>query len=190
MSNAFCGQCGQPLGVPASAESAPVQTVPSQALGAPELTDQGFQLTRKGDWDGAVKKYEEALRVNPSYALAHSNLGFALNRLAKHDEAIEVLTEGLAMTADPVLTHRMLDARGFAKSKIRDYEGAIVDFSEALKFVATNPRVYYHRAESQTLVNKFNDAYNDVLLALRLDPAFRPAVRLRQRLETEGYVRR
>ncbi len=191
MSNSFCGQCGHSLKVSIGLDvpSKTPPATPKKPASAEELTDEGFGLTRDGDWEGAVLKYKEAIKLDPSYARAYSNLGFALNRLGNHEDAIEVLTKGEAVTGDNVLLHRILDARGFAKSIMKDYEGAMEDFSEALKHVGTNPRVYCHRAESEALTNRFDEAYNDIIIALRLDPDFAPAIRLKQKLEAQGYVR-
>jgi hypothetical protein len=181
----FCQQCGQDLRSPLPAQPTKTERPPDAA----GLTEAGFQLTREGEWEKAIDSYKRALAIDPAYALVYSNLGFAFNHLGMYEEAIAVLTEGMAVTADPVLLHRMLDSRGFAKSKIKDYEGAITDFSEALRRVGTNPRVYYHRAESEALMNRFDEAYNDTLVALRFDPNFAPALRLKQTLEGQGYVR-
>jgi Flp pilus assembly protein TadD len=40
----------------------------------------GAALANKGDWDGAITEYREALRLNPQNGLAHNNLGEALER--------------------------------------------------------------------------------------------------------------
>ena len=80
----FCDQCGHSLGLPVekSLES-------DQVVSAPALTDEGFALTRDDNWEAAVEKYRRAIQVEPEYGRAYGNLGFALNKLGRHDEAIE-----------------------------------------------------------------------------------------------------
>jgi tetratricopeptide (TPR) repeat protein len=147
------------------------------------LTDQGFRYSQADNWVEAILKYEEAIRVEPNYGRAYANLGFAHNRLGDYTKAVEVLTEGIARTADPVLLHRMYDSRGFARSNLKDYQGAIQDFNEALAFNENNPRVFYHMAESYAQMGALDEAHKAILRALYLDPGHPPAIRLRQRLE-------
>lgn len=190
-SNSFCGQCGSPLNV------SPVTTTPvgagpairTRPPTAEELTDDGYSLTLKDSWVEAVEKYQQAIDLEPGYVRAHANSGYALNKLGKYEEAIKVLTEGIGRTSDTAVLHRLYDARGFAKSNLKDYEGAIADFTKAIECNPRNPRVFYHRAESKALAGLFVEAYSDVLQALRLSPDYRSAVRLREKLETQGYVR-
>lgn len=118
-----------------------------------------------------------------------SNLGYALNRLGYYQEAIDILTKGLEVCDDDVICHRLLDARGFAYSNLKDYDGAIHDFTEALKLNDSNPRVWQHRAESKALAQNYDSAYSDILMALKLDPDYPAALRLKSKLEKQGLVR-
>lgn len=53
------------------------------------LYDQADKLKDAGKLDEAVAKYEEALAIDPNYALAHSALAVVLQKLGRHDEAIQ-----------------------------------------------------------------------------------------------------
>ena len=181
---------------PAAAPEVPTGSAQtSNILTADELTNEGFTLTRSDNWIGAIKKYEEAIQVDSSYLRAYSNLGYALNRLGNYDRALEVASTGIERAdvtdeAQTILLGRLYDVRGFAKSRLKDYGGAINDFSISLDFVPTNPRVLYHRAESKALSGEYDGAYSDVLRSLSLEPDFTPSLRLRKKLEDQGYVKR
>ncbi|HYL38708.1 MAG TPA: tetratricopeptide repeat protein [Bryobacteraceae bacterium] len=155
---------------------------------AHELTDEGFALARDDDWDTAIERYTQAIQVDSTYARAYGNLGFALNKVAKHEDAIRICSLGLACAQAAVDRHRLHDYRRFAKSRLKDFAGAIEDFSAAIKINANNPRVYQHRAESYALAGSYKLAYDDAGEAIRLDPDFKPAFRLRERLESQGLV--
>jgi tetratricopeptide (TPR) repeat protein len=53
------------------------------------LYDEADKLKDAGKLDEAVVKLNEALTADPKYALAHSALAVVLQKLGRHDEAIE-----------------------------------------------------------------------------------------------------
>lgn len=53
------------------------------------LYDEADKLKDAGKLDEAVAKLNEALGADSSYALAHSALAVVLQRLGRHEEAIE-----------------------------------------------------------------------------------------------------
>jgi len=180
MSNSYCGQCGTPLHLQVAAVPLPGKTLES----AEELTDEGFIEARRGNWEEAIRLYRRALAQDPAYARAHSNLGFSLNKLGKYDEAINVLTQGLVRAKDTTVLARLHDTRGFSRSSLKDYVGAIEDFTMSLQYNRYNPKVLYHRAESKALAGLIDSAIHDVISSLQIAPDLAPAMRLRQKLES------
>lgn len=159
---------------------------------APQLTDEGFELTRIYNWGGAIQRYEAAIDKEPEYARAYANLGFALNKLGRYEKAITTLTKGIKLTTDAVVSHRMLDPLGFAKSNLKQFEGAIEDYTNAIGLNAENPRVLVHRAEARAQLgtpDQEAQAYNDVTEALSLDPHYPHALRLKSLLEGRRFTR-
>ena len=53
------------------------------------LYDQADKLKDEGKIEDSAAKLKEALAADPSYALAHSALAVVLQKLGKHEEAIE-----------------------------------------------------------------------------------------------------
>lgn len=182
-SASFCDQCGQSLSLPAVRSSAV-----GPAVSAQDLTDEGFALAREESWDAAIDRYRRAIQVDRTYARAYGNLAFALNKVGKHEDAIYACTQGLNFAHSFTDRHRLHDYRGFAKSRLKDFSGAVDDFSAAINYNPNNPKVFQHRAESRALVASYKEAYDDAGQALKLDPEFTPALRLRQRLESQGLV--
>lgn len=54
-----------------------------------KLYDEADRLKAEGKLDEAVAKLEAALALDDSYALAHSALAVVLQRLGRHEEAIQ-----------------------------------------------------------------------------------------------------
>ena len=104
------------------------------------------------------------------------------------ENAIHACTDGLTFAHSITDLHRLHDYRGFAKSRLKDFSGAVDDFSAAIIHNGNNPKVFQHRAESHALAGAYKSAYDDAGQAVKLDPEFTPALRLRQRLESQGLV--
>ena len=49
----------------------------------------GLALGKKGDVDGEIAEYREALRINPNNGAAHNNLGVALEHQGDRPGALE-----------------------------------------------------------------------------------------------------
>jgi serine/threonine protein kinase len=186
-SNSFCGQCGGSLKEPVPPPSNQ-GSIPLVERTAKELTDDGFRKTQVGDWDGATELYVTAIARDPKYARAYANIGYSLNRAGRYREAIEYITKGIECATEAPEDHRLYDSRGFAKSNLKDYAGAIADFTKAIEYNRENPRVYYHRAESRVAAEQFEGAYGDLIHALRLDPSHPGALRLMEKLRNQGLV--
>lgn len=53
-----------------------------------------------GDYESAVSDCKKAIRLNPSYAYAYNNLGVALEKLGRLDEAIVNFRKALSLKAN------------------------------------------------------------------------------------------
>lgn len=154
-----------------------------------DLNKEGERLQMEGNWYGAIRKYKEAIRLNPLSPSAHSLLGFALFGLGENEEAIYILNRGIALTSERWLLARMYDARGLAKSNSGDIDGARGDFKGALKHSSNSPRILTHAGILEERAGQFEVAYTYALRALRYNATYPPALRLRERLEKNGHVK-
>ncbi len=57
--------------------------------------DRGMALGDKGDLNGAITEFREAIRLKPDYAEAHYNLGVAFAHKGDLDGAIAELREAI-----------------------------------------------------------------------------------------------
>ncbi len=84
----------------------PVAAAPEPAAAAKPSTApkgafaEGEALFKGGDVDGALAKYQEAARANPSDAKAQKMIGKCYNRLGQHDRAVPYLKKYLELAPD------------------------------------------------------------------------------------------
>jgi Flp pilus assembly protein TadD len=57
-------------------------------------------LVRKGQIKGAIRAFQEAIRLKPGFAEAHYNLGVALAREGQIEEAIRAFQEAIRLKPD------------------------------------------------------------------------------------------
>jgi len=77
-----------------SVSAAPLETVVKSPI-AKEQVNQGVALYEKGDYAGALSKFEKATESDPALAAAWSDKGCALGRLGKRDAALEAFNKAL-----------------------------------------------------------------------------------------------
>ncbi|HWE40039.1 MAG TPA: tetratricopeptide repeat protein [Isosphaeraceae bacterium] len=81
------------------------------------------------DFEDALKDCDEVVRLDPGYAVIYSVRGVILNRMGRYDEALASFGESIRLEPNAI-THAN---RGFLRVQMKDYKGAIDDFTEAIR---------------------------------------------------------
>jgi Flp pilus assembly protein TadD len=126
----------------------------------------------KGQSEGALQQYQEAVRLRPGDAQAHSKLGSALNKQGRTDEAAAQFQEAIRLEPGYAEAHNNLGVtlagKGQADDAIRQYQEAIrLDPSYA---EAHNNLGFALYAKGQT-----DDAIRHCEEAIRLKPNYAEA---------------
>jgi tetratricopeptide (TPR) repeat protein len=125
-------------------------------LNAEAFNNRGTARRDKGDLNGALADFTEALRLKPDYAEAFNNRGTARRDKGDFDGALADFTEALRLKPDYA---EAFNNRGTARRDKGDFDGALADFTEALRLKpdyaeALNnsksmPRIKSHPAEQK-----------------------------------------
>jgi tetratricopeptide (TPR) repeat protein len=73
-----------------------------------EIYDEGDRLKDEGKLEEAVAKFQEILDQDESYALAHCALAVVLQKLGRHDDAINHAKRVCELEPDDPISHAQL----------------------------------------------------------------------------------
>jgi tetratricopeptide (TPR) repeat protein len=156
------------VGLVAVAIFATVGDASAQKFPERGVTRQGTKLYDKGDFTGAEAKYRRALELNPNLREATFNLGNALWRQEKPEEAVKAYE---SIAADSLAPAPMLVAANYnignAALAGKEIDAAIEAYKRSLRIDPTDMEAKYNLAYAQALKqqeenkDKNNDKNND-----------------------------
>jgi tetratricopeptide (TPR) repeat protein len=145
---------------------------PERVVTAPKADDffiQGVDKQRKGDNQGAIIAYNEAIRLNPNLAEAYNNRGIVRDELGDKPGAID--DYNLAIQFNPNLAEAY-NNRGIVRDELGDKQGAIDDFNQAIKINPNDALAYYNRGLVRKDLGDKQGAIDDFNLAIKFNPNY------------------
>jgi tetratricopeptide (TPR) repeat protein len=131
-----------------------------------KYNERGLELFSKGQFDGAMKEYQEAIRSDPKLAAAHNNLGSAYFASGRFEEAATAFR--LACELDPDYGQAFFN---LALSQIK-----LGHEKEANETLNAALRAYNSTGEAQLKAGHFKEAEEAFLGMLQIDPEYAPAL--------------
>ena len=132
-------------------------------------SNRGSAWIKLRDFDHAITDYNEAIRLDPKYAVAYSGRGNAWNNKLESDRAIADYSEAIRLDPNRAAPY---NGRGNAWNKKRDFDHAIIDFNEAIRLDPKYVFAYSGRAYAWFSKRDFDHAITDYNEAIRLDPKY------------------
>lgn len=187
---------------PAPQPPAQPQLPPPESDDARERLRRGEDFVRRGEYDFAVSEFTAALRADPSLTDAYARRGDALRLRGECEPALADLTRAVELApGDPrarvsrgltlALSGRHAEAiedftaalefepsavaynqRGSSRAAVGDLEGALADFTEAMRLDPESPWAAYNRGDTYLAKREYLAAVADLSTALRLNPQF------------------
>ena len=143
--------------------------------------NRGINHLKLADYRRAIKDFNQAIILNHKFAPAYAGRGRAYLKLGDShlrsggldDYKIAIKDFNQAIILNPRITPApvYLD-RGVARSKLGDYQGAIVDYTEAISHGFTYANVYYNRGNCHGKLSNYHEAIADLNQAIKLDPNY------------------
>ncbi len=137
------------------------------------LSDRAYVRLLQDDWTGALEDYSAALKIRPDIAVL-CNRAYALLQLGRNAEALVDCDKALGLDPDD-LTARM----NLAQARLNLGQSAIAakEFSRAIEKHPAASYAYEGRGAAYLQLERYKEAEEDLVLALKLLPAGDPRER-------------
>jgi len=117
------------------------------------------------DYEGAIRNFNEAIRLDPKYAIAYGNRGVAYSKLGEYQKAIEDYNQAIELYPNYAKAYFN---RAFTYSKLENYQQAIVDYTMAIQFNPLDANAYVLRGVIYSTLGNREKACEDQKKACEL----------------------
>jgi tetratricopeptide (TPR) repeat protein len=127
--------------------------------------DRALHYLFRGMYQDALADCNKAVEADPAYAMGHYHRACAYDGLGDSDRAIASASEALRIE---FRFHEALALRGRLYARKKEYQAALIDFSQAIQFAPSTADYYRWRAEVLQALGEANLAAQDLQLAAQL----------------------
>jgi len=172
---------------------------------AQKYYDMGCQFMVQGKYGKAIVAYKKAVKINDLFAEAYKGLADAykgkgdldaykkfLQRAADVHAQFDRLEETKALFIEILKydseTPNPFNSLGVTLRKQGDYPGAIHAYRQALELTPSDENIYFNMAKALYFMGKLEQASEDVIMSLKMNPEFREANKLYQRIHGKPWT--
>jgi eukaryotic-like serine/threonine-protein kinase len=131
-----------------------------KAYEAIQLNEQGIQLIGASKYKEAVDAFDKAIQIQPRYADALTNRGFALGKMQRYLEKFSSCDK--ATQIDPKSAEAW-NCKGLARFELKQYDLSIGEYESAINADPTFFRAWFNKGQALLELKK----YQESLLASR-----------------------
>jgi Flp pilus assembly protein TadD len=151
----------------------------------------GTALNRQGDFEGAIRQFQEILRLKPDDVAAHDNLGNAFSKEGRIDDAIRQFQEALRLKPGDIAAHYNL---GTVLYQQGDLDGALSQFQETIRLKPEDAPARFNLGSILAQKGRIDEAEVQFEEGIRLQPNlaighYYLGLALNQRSRTDEAIR-
>ena len=132
------------------------------------LIREGVSLHDEGDFDGAIRKYEEVLAENPSNALALYEMGYAYSAKKDYKKALVAAYRGAQYKSEHLRDFYLLIGNNL--DLLGDTAESIEVYRHGLKLFPNEPLLRFNLAIAYKNAGKLDEARRSAKAALLANP--------------------
>ncbi len=149
-----------------------MQVNPGDIDHAKAFYEQGLVNYQQTKYQDAIKKFSEAIQVNPNFAQAYNQRGNAYYRLSNYQKSQADSSEAIRLNPQDVNAYY---DRGFSLYTLGNYNGAIADYNQAIQLNPSSANFYYARGLARSKIKERQGAIEDLNKALKINPQYAEA---------------
>lgn len=131
-----------------------VAMLPACAQGDRQLVRQGNQLYRQGNYPQAELCYRKAIAAQPANGTAHYNLGCALQKQKKDQQALAQYKQAAKTISGPKRQSQAYYNMGTVLQGQKEYDKAMEAYKNALRMNPQNERARYNYVQCKRLLKQ------------------------------------
>ena len=135
---------------------------PVPPLTAESYRNRGNQYYQQGKYEEAIPAYDHSIKLAPNEGLTYLLRANALAAAGRHDEAVRDYDEAEERISQlQHLQDTVYFNRGNSKAELGDYEGALQDYTDAIRINSSHSASYYNRGNAYADLYRFEEAVLD-----------------------------
>lgn len=132
------------------------------------LINEGVVLHDRGDYDGAIAKYQEVLKENPDNIHALYEMGFSLMMKKDYKKSLETAYKGAQYKSD--LLSRFYVSIGNNLDYLGESKKSVEVYKKGIELAPTESLLYFNLAVTYLNMNKPDDAKANLKKAAQFNP--------------------
>jgi tetratricopeptide (TPR) repeat protein len=141
-----------------------------QQVAAEKLVQQGIQLHDKGDYDGAITKYDAALLLDEANLFALAEKALTLLTAKKFDESVKVCKIAIRNHPGEAMLNTIYLTYGNALDEQKQTDKALDIYDEGIKKFPTFYQLYFNKAITLERVMKHDESLTCLHKSVSLKP--------------------
>jgi len=134
----------------------------SSRLKPSEYNSERIALAYKGlgQTEKAIAAFRDSIRINPQYEDAYEHLAETLNEATRHDQALEVIREGLKIRKENFI---LINQLGITYYSLKQYPSAIAAFREAIRLYKDYRDAHFYLGRTFVAMGRKREAMQEYM---------------------------
>ena len=142
----------------------------SQTPSSEDLLKEGLELHDKGDYAGAIKKYDEILSHDDRFYMAYNEKSFSLYMAGKYDECIDLAKKALKKFPDSAQNRNIYVNYGSALDALGKADDALRIYKEGMHKFPDYYLLPFNKGVTEYRLKKYDDAVEDFQRSATIKP--------------------